>query len=71
MTPPNSGKAFSTAGVRQRVYLLLNSINLVVFQQMQPPGAPMPKVFQFASYAALAAALILSFMVTTHAGTFF
>lgn len=31
----------------------------------------MPKVTQLASYAALAAALILGFLVTTHSGAFF
>jgi hypothetical protein len=31
----------------------------------------MPKLSQYVSYAALAAALILGFAVTAHAGTFF
>jgi len=50
---------------------LLNSIDLVVFGQMHIPGRPMRKVYLLASYAALAAALILGFAVTAHAGPLF
>ena len=52
------------------VYDLLNSINLVVFGQVEP-RCLMPKLSHYMSYAALAAALFVGFAVTVLVGFHF
>ena len=61
------GKAFLMPARNQEVYDLLKSIDLVVFDQFQR-RCPMPKLSQYASYMALAAALFVGFAVTMHVG---
>ena len=68
--PPQSGKAFLDRCGRQCVYDLLNSIDLVVFASDQS-RCVMPKLSQYMSYAALAAALFLGFAVTVLVGLHF
>lgn len=63
MKSTQSGKAFPAAAVHRDVYSLLISINMVVFSGPNA-GASMPKLSQYFSYTALAAALFLGFAVT-------
>ncbi len=65
------GQSVSGRTGRRVVYTLLNSIDVVVFRPVPMQVHFMPKLSQYVSYAALAAALIFGFAVTAHAGAFF
>jgi hypothetical protein len=64
------GKAFPSHAHDGEVYDLLKSIDLVVFDQFQR-RCPMPKLSQYASYMALAAALFVGFALTVQVGMHF
>jgi hypothetical protein len=61
------GQSVSRLVSIEDVYNLLNPINLVVFSKFQR-RCLMPKLSQYASYMALAAALFVGFAVTVHVG---
>lgn len=62
------GQSVSCPAAAAIVYDLLNPTDVVVYGQVQTQVHPMPKLSQYASYTALAAALFIGFAVTVLAG---